>query len=164
MLLGAPAVRLPRVLVPFNSNDRFEGKERRLRIEDIKGAAIAALPRVNGQSPPLLAAEEIDEDQWTLNRYRQEQPIFRFAFGDPERSVLYVSGASGRVAPPRPANASGTGWGAIPHWLYFESLGTDGLLWSCTVTLTSILGSFLTMRRRCQNPRLRCQGGDSGRG
>ena len=35
--------------------------------------------------------------------------------------------------------------GAIPHWLYFERLRTDGLLWSQTVIWTSILGSFLTI-------------------
>jgi hypothetical protein len=56
---------------------------------------MAPAPRVNDQPAPLIAAEEIDEDQWTLNRY--EQPIFRFAFGDLDRSVLYISGASGRV-------------------------------------------------------------------
>jgi hypothetical protein len=38
----------------------------------------ATAPSAAGQAPPLSAAEEIDEDQWTLNRYHQEQPIFRF--------------------------------------------------------------------------------------
>jgi hypothetical protein len=115
-------------------------------MDDAKAVAIAASPRVNGQSPPLLTAEEIDEDQWTLNRYRQEQPIFRFSFGDPERSVLYVSGASGRVALRTTAGERFWNWlGAIPHWLYFESLRTDGLLWSRTVIWTSIFGSFLTI-------------------
>ncbi len=146
MLLGTPVLRLPRVLVPVQTIDLTEGKDRRLDIDDAQEVAIAASPRVRGQIAPLVAAEEIDEDQWTLNRYRQEQPIFRFSFGDPERSVLYVSGASGRVALRTTAGQRFWNWlGAIPHWLYFESLRTDGLLWSRTVIWTSILGSFLTI-------------------
>jgi hypothetical protein len=146
MLLGAPVLRLPRVLVPVQTIDLTQGSDRRLDLDDAKAVAIAASPRVNGQTPPLLAAEEIDEDQWTLNRYRQEQPIFRFTFGDPERSVLYVSGASGRVVLRTTAGQRFWNWlGAIPHWLYFESLRTDGLLWSRTVIWTAILGSFLTI-------------------
>jgi hypothetical protein len=146
MLLGAPVLRLPRVLVPIQTIDLTQGDDRHLDLDDAKLVAIAASPRVNGQAPPLLAAEEIDEDQWTLNQYRQEQPIFRFSFGDPELSVLYVSGASGRVVLRTTAGQRFWNWlGAIPHWLYFESLRTDGLLWSRTVIWTSILGSFLTI-------------------
>jgi uncharacterized iron-regulated membrane protein len=146
MLLGAPILRLPRVLVPVQAVDLRQGDDRRLDIDDARVVAIAASPRVNGQTPPLLAAEEIHEDQWTLNRYRQEQPIFRFSFGDPERSVLYVSGTSGRVVLRTTAGQRFWNWlGAIPHWLYFESLRTDGPLWSRTVIWTSILGSFLTI-------------------
>ena len=146
MLLGAPVLRLPRVLIPVQTIDLTQANDRRLDIDDARVVAIAASPRVNGQSPPLLSAEEIDEDQWTLNRYRQEQPIFRFSFGDPDRSVLYVSGASGHVVLRTTAGQRFWNWlGAIPHWLYFESLRTDGLLWSRTVIWTSILGSFLTI-------------------
>jgi hypothetical protein len=146
MLLGAPVLRLPRVLVPVQTIDLTQGDDRHLDIDDAKVVAIAASPRVDGQTPALLAAEEIDEDQWTLNRYRQEQPIFRFSFDDPERSVLYVSGASGRVVLRTTARQRLWNWlGTIPHWLYLEPLRTDGLLWSRTVIWTSILGSFLTI-------------------
>jgi hypothetical protein len=146
MLLGTPVLRLPRVLVPVQTIDLTHGNDRHPDIDEAKVVAIEASRRVNGQTPPLLAAEEIDEDQWTLNRYRQEQPIFRFSFGDPQRSVLYVSGASGRVVLRTTAGQRFWNWlGAIPHWLYFESLRTDGLLWSRTVIWTSILGSFLTI-------------------
>jgi uncharacterized iron-regulated membrane protein len=146
MLLGTPALRLPRVLAPVQTIDLTKGNDRHLDIDEAKAVAIEASPRVNEQTPPLLAGEEIDEDQWTLNRYRQEQPIFRFSFGDPQRSVLYVSGASGRVVLHTTAGQRFWNWlGAIPHWLYFESLRTNGLFWSRTVIWTSILGSFLTI-------------------
>jgi hypothetical protein len=66
-----------------------QGKEKHLDIDDAKIVAMAATaPSSGGQAPPLSAAEEIDEDQWTLNRYHKEQPIFRFLFADPEGSVL----------------------------------------------------------------------------
>jgi uncharacterized iron-regulated membrane protein len=146
MLLGAPVLRLPRVLLPVQTIDLRQGNDRHVDVDEAKAIAIEASPRVNGQVATLLAAEEIEEDQWTLNRYSQEQPIFRFSFGDPDRSVLYVSGASGRVVLRTTAGQRFWNWlGAIPHWLYFESLRTDGQLWSRTVIWTSILGSFLTI-------------------
>jgi PepSY-associated TM region len=146
MLLGTPVLRLPRVLVPIQTIELAQGKARPVDIDDANVVALAAAPSVGGQAPPLAAAEEIDEDQWTLNRYRQEQPIFRFTFDDPDRTVLYVSGASGRVVLRTTAAQRFWNWlGAIPHWLYFEQLRTDGLLWSRTVIWTSILGSFLTI-------------------
>jgi uncharacterized iron-regulated membrane protein len=146
MLLGAPILRLPRVLVPVQTIDLTQGNDKHLDIDEAKAVAIEASPRVNGRTSSLLAAEEIDEDQWTLNRYPQEQPIFRFSFGDPQRSVLYVSGASGRVVLRTTARQRFWNWlGAIPHWLYFQSLRTDGRVWSRTVIWTSILGSFLTI-------------------
>ena len=147
MLLGTPVLRLPRVLVPTQTIELAQGKEKHLDIDEAKIVAMAAAaPRTGGQAPPLASAEEIDEDQWTLNRYRQEQPIFRFVFDDPDGSVLYVSGASGRVVLRTTAAQRFWNWlGAIPHWLYFESLRTDGLAWNRTVIWTSILGSFLTI-------------------
>jgi uncharacterized iron-regulated membrane protein len=146
MLLGAPVLRLPRVLVPVQTIDLAQGSEKRLDIDDGKAVALAAAPRVNGEAAPLDAAEEIDEDQWTLNRLHQEQPIFRFTFNDTDGTVLYVSGASGRVVLRTTAAQRFWNWlGAIPHWLYFEALRTDGLLWTRTVIWTSILGSFLTI-------------------
>jgi PepSY-associated TM region len=146
MLLGAPVLRLPRVLLPVQTIDMVRGTERHLDIEEAKVVATAAAPHRNGKAAPLMNAEEIDEDQWTLNRYRQEQPIFRFGFGDPDRSVLYVSGASGRVVLRTTATQRFWNWlGAIPHWLYLEPLRTDPLLWTRVVIWTSILGSFLTI-------------------
>src|ERR1700693_2594377 len=66
MLLGAPVLRLPRVLVPVQTIDLALGREKRLDIDDAKAVALAAAPRVNGEAAPLAAAEEIDDDQWTV--------------------------------------------------------------------------------------------------
>jgi uncharacterized iron-regulated membrane protein len=146
MLLGSPVLRLPRVLVPVQTINLTDGGDIHLDMDEARTIATAAAPRVNGQAPSLADADEIDEDQWTLNRYHQEQPIFRFAFEDPDRSVLYVSGASGRVVLRTTATQRFWNWlGAIPHWLYLEPLRTDPLLWTRTVIWTSILGGFLTI-------------------
>jgi hypothetical protein len=146
MLLGAPVLRLPRVLVPVQTMALADGTYKRLVIGEAKEVALAAAPRVNDQPAPLIAAEEIDEDQWTLNRYHQEQPIFRFAFGDLDRSVLYVSGASGRVVLRTTLAQRFWNWlGAIPHWLYLEPLRTDPWLWTQTVIWSSVLASLLTI-------------------
>jgi uncharacterized iron-regulated membrane protein len=146
MLFGYPVLRLPRVLVPVQTVDLRHGGEIHLDMDQAMTIATAAAPRVKGQAPSLAAADEIDEDQWTLNRYHQEQPIFRFAFDDPDRSVLYVSGASGRVVLRTTATERFWNWlGAIPHWLYLKPLRTDPLLWTRTVIWTSILGGFLTI-------------------
>ncbi len=72
------------MLVPVQTIELNQGNEIHLDCDDAKAIALAAAPRVNGQSPSLAAAE-IDVDQWTLNHFRQEQPIFRFTFGDPDR-------------------------------------------------------------------------------
>jgi hypothetical protein len=115
-----------------------DGTYKRLVIGEAKEVALATAPRVNDQPALLIAAEEIDEDQWTLNRYHQEQSIFRFAFGDPDRSVLYVSAASGRVILRTTLAQRFWNWlGAIPHWLYLEPLRTDPWLWTQTVIWTS---------------------------
>jgi uncharacterized iron-regulated membrane protein len=146
MLMGAPVLRLPRVLVPVQTIDLAQGNEKRLDLDDAKAVALAAAPRLNGEAAPLRVGEEIDDDQWTLNRFHQEQPMFRFAFGDPDGTVLYVSGASGRIVLRTTAAQRFWNWlGAIPHWLYFETLRSDGLLWTRTVIWTAILGSFLTI-------------------
>jgi uncharacterized iron-regulated membrane protein len=146
MLLGHPVLRLPRVLVPVQTIDLTQGGDIRLDMDEARTIATATAPRVNGRAPPLAAADEIDEDQWTLNRYHAEQPIFRFVFDDPDRSALYVSGASGRVVLRTTASERFWNWlGAIPHWLYLAPLRTDPLLWTRTVIWTSILGGFLTI-------------------
>lgn len=146
MLLGAPVLRLPRVLVPVQAIDLTRGNEKRLNLDEAKIVAMAAVSSAHGSGRWIAAAEEIEEDQWILNRYRQEQPIFRVAFDDAEGSVFYVSGVSGRIVLRTTRALRFWNWlGAIPHWLYFEALRTDGLLWTKTVIWTSILGSFLTI-------------------
>src|SRR5215831_7729830 len=42
MLLGAPVLRLPRVLVPVQTIDLMQGSDRRLDLDDAKAVAIAA--------------------------------------------------------------------------------------------------------------------------
>jgi hypothetical protein len=53
-------------------------------------AALAAMTRPNGEAPLIAAAGEIEQDQWMLNRFEREQPVYRFTFADAEGTVLYV--------------------------------------------------------------------------
>jgi hypothetical protein len=112
--------------------DLAAGAEKPIEMADAQAIALDTARRLGAST--VLAADEIEEDQWTLGRYRADQPLFRFAFDDPQRSTLYVSRANGRVV----LRTSGTqrfwNWlGAIPHWFYFTALRSDGALWSRTV-------------------------------
>jgi uncharacterized iron-regulated membrane protein len=147
MLRGIPVLRLPRPPVPDQLIDLVSGAQQaQLEFAEAQEVAVATMQRGDGTASPVAAAEEVEEDQWTLNRLHQEQPLFRFTFGDADGTVLYVSGNSGRVVLRTTAAQRFWNWlGAIPHWLYFKELRTDGLLWTRTVIWTSILGSFLTL-------------------
>jgi hypothetical protein len=147
MLRGVPVLHLPRPPVPDQVIDLADGTQQsQLGIGEAQEIALAAVRNNNGETPRVAAAEEIEEDQWTLNRFHQDQPTYRFSFGDAYGTVLYVSGNSGRAVMRTTASERFWNWlGAIPHWLYFKELRTDGLLWTRTVIWTSIFGTFLTL-------------------
>jgi hypothetical protein len=85
-------------------------------------------------------------DQWTLDGINRDGPLYHFAFGDPARTELYVSQASGRVAQETTGRTRTLAWfGAIPHWLYPTVLRQDARLWSDVVVWSSIVGTFLTV-------------------
>jgi hypothetical protein len=94
-----------------------------------------------------VAAYELDRDQWTVSgEYRDHRPLYRFRFGDPARSDLYVSSSTGEVV------LATTNWvrfwswlGAVPHWLYPTVLREQAALWNQIVIWTSSIGVFLTL-------------------
>jgi len=147
MLLGAPVLRLPRPPVPDQTINLADGGAvSTLELGEAREVALAAMTRPDGEAPLIAAAEEIEQDQWILNRFEREQPVYRFTFSGAEGTVLYVSGQSGKIVLRTTASERFWNWfGAIPHWLYFKDLRTDRWLWMQTVVWTSIIGSFLTL-------------------
>src|SRR5262249_14591659 len=104
-----------------------------------------AITRTAGQTS-VVSVDAIDEDQWTIGRYRRDRPLHRLTFNDPERSTIYVSSTSGKIVLRTTSRERFWNWlGAIPPWFYFTALRSDGPLWSETVIWTAILGSFLTV-------------------
>jgi hypothetical protein len=96
-LLGVPVLRLRRPPRPDAVIDLAEGiGVRRFDSADARAIALDVITRTAGQAS-VLSAETIDEDQWTVGRYRRDRPLHRFTFDDPERSTIYVSSTSGRI-------------------------------------------------------------------
>jgi len=87
----------------------------------------------------------VDVDQWTLDGINRDGPLYRFAFGDPKHTELYVSRATGHVAQATTRRTRVLAWlGAIPHWLYPTALRQNPKTWSDVVVWSSIVGAFLT--------------------
>jgi len=145
-LVGVPILRLSRPPRPDAVIDLARGVGlRRFDITDAETIALDAATRMVG-SASIVSATTIDEDQWTIGRYRRDRPLHRFTLDDPERSTIYVSGTSGQIVLRTTSTQRFWNWlGAIPHWFYLTALRSDGPLWSEMVIWASILGTFLTV-------------------
>jgi len=145
-LVGVPVLRLRRPPRPDAVVDLKEGVGvRRFDVADARAIALDAIARTVGRST-VASAATIDEDQWTVGRYRRDRPLHRFTFDDPERSTIYVSSTSGQIVLRTVATQRFWNWlGAIPHWFYLTTLRSDGPLWNQIVIWVSILGTFLTV-------------------
>jgi hypothetical protein len=85
-------------------------------------------------------------DQWTVPTARRNGPVHKFAFDDPARTEIYVSGTSGEVFQDTTARERALSWvGAIPHWLYPTALRQNPPAWTQVVIWTSTVGVFLTL-------------------
>ena len=84
-------------------------------------------------------------DQWIpFGRLKEEFPIYKFHFADPERHELYISSKSGEVLQYTDKNSRFWAWlGAIPHWVYFTSLRQDAELWIKVVVWLSGIGCVM---------------------
>jgi hypothetical protein len=130
-LLGRPVLRLRRPPLPQRVIDLDTGAAMEIDFDLAQSIARAAAPRLVGADAPIVAAEEIEDDQWTIGRYRAERPLLRFDFADPAATTLYVSGSGGRVVLRTTASQRFWNWlGAVPHWIYPTALRSNGLLWS----------------------------------
>ena len=107
-----------------------------------QAAAYAAGQGVRSPAkPPLL----IYQDQWTVEGASSRGPVYRVAFEDPARTVVYVASRTGEVVQATDRQSRLWAWlGAVPHWLYPHVLRRHAQLWTQVVIWTSVAGMFLT--------------------
>jgi len=86
-----------------------------------------------------------EPDQWTVGERRQ-LPMHKITVDDAARTELYVSAARGEVGLLTTRGTRALAWvAAIPHWLYFTSLRSNGPLWSRVVIWSSGIGTLLAL-------------------
>jgi len=124
-----------------------DGTSPRIEARDAAIVAASHLARSTGKAAPEPTVSAIAYDQWTVQGSSgREYPLYKASFADPAGTVLYVSGQDGTVVQDTTRHERFWNWlGAVPHWLYFTQLRTDGQLWSQVVIYTSLLGTFLTV-------------------
>ena len=110
-------------------------------------AAAVASRFASGQGVASNRSETalIWSDQWTVEGASRRGPVYRVAFADPARTVVYVADRTGQVV--QATNRSSRLWawlGAVPHWLYPHVLRQHAQLWSQVVIWTALAGAFLT--------------------
>ncbi len=143
---GIPVMRLRPAGRAAFVLDLQRGAVVQIDAEAAQEIALEAAPRIIGRPAKLVASDEIEGDQWTLGRLGRERPLFRFAFDDPERTNIYVSGFRAAVVHWTTATQRFWSWlGPIPHMLYFAELRRNAVLWTEIVVWTSLLGTFLTV-------------------
>nr|WP_240511318.1 PepSY domain-containing protein [Novosphingobium panipatense] len=85
-------------------------------------------------------------DQWTVQTYKRNAPLYRVDFAEGAGTEIYISGKSGEVVQETTRFQRFWGWlGAVPHWLYPTMLRQNGALWNEVVVWTSLAGCFLTV-------------------
>jgi uncharacterized iron-regulated membrane protein len=110
-----------------------------------RAASLFAASRGVGEGVPHTAAM-ILRDQWTVALNRAEQPFRQFELDDPARTVVYVSGVSGKVVQVTQSAQRFWNWlGSVPHWLYPTALRQHPVAWNQAVIWTSVIGTFLTI-------------------
>jgi len=94
----------------------------------------------------LSTLEQTDMDQWTVQSYRGNAPLYRADFADDAGTQIYIANQSGEVVQETTRFQRFWGWlGAVPHWLYPTLLRQNGPLWAQVVIWTSVIGCFLTV-------------------
>lgn len=116
-------------------------------VSDEDAARAAALFAASvGVREKAHAVGPILRDQWTVASNRAERPFHELTFDDPARTVVYVSGVSGKVVQVTQSMQRFWNWlGSVPHWLYPTVLRQYPAAWSQVVVWTSVVGTFLTV-------------------
>lgn len=95
---------------------------------------------------PVAAATPITVDQWTVQAFRDNSPLWRIDYTDSAGATAYIAGRNGEVVQETTRFERFWGWlGAIPHWLYPTMLRQHPHAWAQVVIWTSLAGCFLTV-------------------
>ena len=84
-------------------------------------------------------------DQWTVSgEFRALRPLWKYSWADGKE--VYVSEVTGEVVQYTTRESRlGAYFGAIPHWLYFTPLRSNGPLWSKVVIWASGIGAVTSV-------------------
>ncbi|WP_353611414.1 MULTISPECIES: peptidase [Sphingomonadales] len=94
----------------------------------------------------VAAITPISVDQWTVQAFRANRPLYRVDYADAAGSSAYIAGLTGEVVQKTTRFERFWGWlGAVPHWLYPTVLRQNPAAWSQVVIWTSLTGCFLTV-------------------
>jgi hypothetical protein len=120
-----------------------------------------------GQPSSAARVEVVPEpDQWTLGiNFRALEPVLKYSWANGEQ--VYLSDANGEVIQYTTRSSRLFAYlGAIPHWLYFTPLRTNGRLWSKIViwssgiaTVAALLGLMVGILMFSPSKRYRFAGG-----
>ncbi len=113
--------------------------------EDL-GKVGAQFGRNVGIDGPVAAITPISVDQWTVQAFAANRPLYRIDYADAAGSAAYIAGQTGEVVQRTTRFERFWGWlGAVPHWLYPTVLRQNPAAWSQVVIWTSLIGCFLTL-------------------
>ncbi len=143
---GRPILRVRSPLRADIIADLEQGQILEIGIDTARRVGADSAERILGGAN-IISAEMIDYDQWTVgDNGAGRRPVYRLAFDDLSHTRLYVSAITGEVIVwTTRGQRFGNWFGAIPHWLYFSALRSNGPLWLQIIIWTSILGIFLTV-------------------
>ncbi|WCM27976.1 PepSY domain-containing protein [Sphingomonas sp. QA11] len=156
MMAGRPVLRVVPMIDPTRpiaqmrmtpgGYDLSSGKAiATLPMADIRAIATSFGRRFGIAGPPGSVAPT-EMDQWTVQEFRRNQPLYRVDYDDPSATTIYVAGNSGEVVQQTTRFERFWGWlGAVPHWLYPTILRQNGEAWNQVVIWTSLIGCFLTV-------------------
>lgn len=121
------------------------------------GAPIADLPRADiraiataygarsGIAGTAATVVPTGIDQWTVQSFGRNRPLYRVDYADAAGTSIYVSGSSGTIVQQTTRFERFWNWlGAVPHWLYPTLLRQNAAAWTQVVIWTALIGCFLT--------------------
>ncbi|WP_438382028.1 PepSY domain-containing protein [Asaia sp. BMEF1] len=143
VMAGAiPVLQTTRDTGAARSFDLRTGKALSLSPDDLENEAA----RYAGPGRVSVRFEGLrDHDQWILNTKGHQSGFYRYAFDDPQKSLVYLSPVNGDVVQATTEATRFWSWlGAIPHWLYPSLLKRHQRLWVNTLIILSGAGIILT--------------------
>jgi len=143
---GQPILRVRSPFRPDIIANLGQGQSLEIGIDTARKIGEDSAARLLGGAN-IISAELIEYDQWTVgDNGAGRRPVYRLGFDDPATTRLYVSAVTGEVIVwTTRGQRFGNWFGAIPHWLYFSALRSNGPVWLQIIIWTSILGIFLTV-------------------